>query len=198
MSIWDLTEEEKANMRRAGWSDQAIELFELRDQLGDLKDADVCHTSRTKRGEAVRFYIRIENEKIIKVKYSYQACPAVAATCSAIAKLAISKTIDEAESVIKSSVWEMLGSLPDGHDDHIDFVLRTFRETVKIYKEQKRLTKKQHKKYLHICGLTGRQLEELETIPCDDCPWVQNCENSHIIIDTTKPASLMGGRDQQI
>lgn len=182
MSIWDLTEEDKINMRRAGWSDQAIELFAAKENIGELEGADVCHTARTDVGEAVRFCIRVEEGSIVSASYSYQGCPALAATCAAITQLSLNKTIDEAESVTAANVWEMLGGLPEGHDKEVSFALRAFKETVKIYRDMKKLSKAQHDAYTHICGLTGQQLDESDTIPCGECPWIQNCENDHVII----------------
>lgn len=182
MSIWDLTEEDRANMRRAGWSDQAIELFEAKGYVGELEDASVCHTARTEVGEAARFCIRVEGGKIVAAKHSYQGCPALAATCAAITRLSLGRTIDESESLTAANVWGVLGGLPEGHDKDVSFALSTFKETLRIYRDQKRLTKTQHDDYLHICGLTGRQLDESDTIPCDECPWLQNCENDHVII----------------
>ena len=182
MSVWDLTEEDKNNMRRAGWSNQAIELFAAQENIGELEDADVCHTSRTEIGMAVRFCIRVEEGRVVSASYSYQGCPALAAICAAITRLSLNKTIDEAESVTAADVWEMLGGLPEGHDKDVGFALGTFKETVKIYGDQKRLTKAQHDAYTHICGLTGLQLDELDTIPCGECLWIQNCENDHVII----------------
>lgn len=182
MSIWDLTEEDKTNMRRAGWSDQALGFFERKDHLGELEGSDVCHTSRKEDGKAVRFCICVEEGKITYTKYSYQACPAIAATCSAIANSVIDKNVNDVESITTSDIWKILGELPEGHEEEVDFVLKTFKETVKIYMNQKKLTKSQHDNYLHICNLTGRQLEELDSIPCGNCSWLQNCENDHRIV----------------
>ena len=182
MSIWDLTEEDRANMRRAGWSDQAIELFEAKESVGELEDASVCHMARTEAGEAARFCIRVEEGRIAAARHSYQGCPALAATCAAITRLSQGKTIDEAGSLTVADVWGALGGLPGGHDREVSFPLGAFIETLNIFREQKRLIKAQHDSYTHICGLTGRQLEESKADPCDECPWLQNCENDHTII----------------
>jgi NifU-like protein involved in Fe-S cluster formation len=131
---------------------------------------------------AVRFCILVEEGRVASASYSYQGCPALAAICAAITRLSQSMTIDEAESITAADVWEVLGGLPEGHDKDVGFALGTFKETVNIYRDQKRLTKAQHDAYFHFCGLTGQQLDESDTIPCGECPWLQNCENDHVII----------------
>ncbi len=153
MSIWDLTEEDKKNMRTAGWSDKAMELFGRREKLGELEGANVCHTGRTEHGEGIRFCIRVEEGRIVDARYSYQGCPALAATGAAILEVTLNRTVEEAEASTGSDVWSILWGLPEGHDEQVEFVLRTFKETLRIYRGQRRLTKGQHDGYLHFCGL---------------------------------------------
>lgn len=182
MSVWDLTDEEKNNMRKAGWSDSAIAYFTKGDYLGPLESADVCHMARTETGMAVRFCIRVSEGRIESAKFTYQGCPAFAAICTAVAEGSLSKTFDEVESTSGADIWEIIGGLPEGHEKDVEFVLGAFRETLTIYRKQKRVTREQHEVYQHICGLTGRQLDDLDSDPCGECPWIQNCENDHVVI----------------
>ena len=143
----------------------------------------VCHTESSDSGECLRLCLRIQGGRIINGSYIHQGCPALVATAAATIDLAIGKTIEEASSFTISDVWQVLGSLPHGHDEHVDFSLRTLHETLMIFSKQKQLTDKEHEEYIHFCGLTGKELEALSHGICSNCELVQNCENDHILIE---------------
>lgn len=182
MSIWDLTDEDRRSMRAAGYSEEALDLFDKRKNVGDLDGANVCHADESPHGERVRFYINVDKDRIKGVSYVYRGCPALAAVAAATVELTVNKTIEEANTIIPSDVWRLLKSLPPGHEEQVEFCVNTMKDTLNIYSNQKRLTKKEHQSYRHFCDLTGKEIDELEIIHCAECPMVQNCENDHIIV----------------
>lgn len=169
-------------MSAAGFSEKALNLFNDRVHLGELEELSVCHTGDTSQGESLRFCLKANEGEIMDASYSYRGCPALSATAAATVKAVIHKTLVEANSITKNDVWRVLGSLPPGHEEHVEFSLNTMRETLKICANQKRLTTEEHGVYQHFCGLTGKEVDELEIVPCSDCSLVQNCENDHVVI----------------
>lgn len=182
MSIWDLTDEDRKSMGAAGYSEEALDLFNDREHLGELEEPSVCHTVDTPKGERLRFCLKVDEGEIADASYSYRGCPALSATAAATVKVVIHKTIGEANSITENDVWHVLGSLPPDHEDHMEFSIKTLRETLDIFANQKRLTPEEHSVYEHFCGLTGKEVDEMEIVPCSDCSLVQNCENDHVLI----------------
>ena len=182
MSIWDLTDEDRKSMSAAGFSSKALDLFNDREHLGELDEPSVCHTSDNPQGERLRFCLKIDEDEIVAVSYSYRGCPALSASAAATVETVIHKTMAEANAITTKNVWRVLVSLPPGHEEHVEFSVKTMGETLTIYANQKRLTLEEHGVYVHLCGLTGNEVDEMVVVPCSDCTLVQNCENDHILI----------------
>lgn len=182
MSIWDLTDEDRKSMGVAGYSEKALDLFNDREHLGELEAPSVCLTVDTLQGERLRFCLKVNEGEIVDVSYSYRGCPALSATAAATVKVVIHKTIDEANTITENDVWQVLDSLPPDHEDHIEFSIKTMKEALKTFANQKRLTPEEHSVYEHFCGLTGKEVDEMEIVPCSNCSLVQNCENDHVLI----------------
>ena len=181
MSIWDLTDEDRKSMNAAGFSQKALDLFHDREYLEELDDPSVCHTGESKAGEKLRYCIKIQNDIITEASLTYQGCPALAACAAATIQHILKSNVVEAISTTTKEIWEGLGSLPLGHDDHVDFSLKTMIETLEIYLEQKHLGHKEHEEYMHLCGFMGKEVDELNPGPCSNCNYVQNCENDHVV-----------------
>lgn len=182
MSIWDLTDEDKKSMRVAGFSEKALDLYNDSELIGVLENPSVCHTGESTHGEQLMFCIKVEKSKITKASYTYRGCPGLSASSAATIRTILNSSPLDAASITHKDVWKVLGSLPPGHEEHVEFALNTMKETLEIYANQKRLTPEEHLNYQHLCGMTGNELEELDVIICSNCPYVQNCENDHVII----------------
>ena len=46
------------------------------------------------------------------------------------------------------------------------------------------MTDEEHNDYIHLCGLTGRQLEELPEEHCEKCPKLPDCLWDHRLSET--------------
>ena len=169
-------------MNAAGFSHKALDLFHDREYLEELEEPSVCHTGESKAGEKLRYCIKVENDIIVKGSLTYQGCPALAACAAATVQHMLNRNVTEAKSTTKKEIWDELGSLPLGHDEHVDFSLDTMLETLEIYLEQKHMELKEHEEYIHICGFTGKEVDELDPSPCSNCTYVQNCENDHDLV----------------
>lgn len=126
--------------------------------------------------------MKVNEGEIVDASYSYRGCPVLSATAAATVKVVIHKTIVEANSITENDVWHVLGSLLPDHEGHMEFSVKAMREALKVFANQKRLTPEEHSVYAHFCGLTGKEVDEMEIVPCSDCSLVQNCENDHVLI----------------
>ena len=182
MSIWDLTDEDKKSMNAAGFSEKALDLYNDPEIIGELEDPSVCHTGESDHGERLRYCLKVEEGKIVKASYTYRGCPALSASAAATIRTAMYSSMAEAVSFTTEDVWRILGSLPPGHEEHVGFAFKTMKETLNIYVDQKSLVPADHVSYKHLCGMTGKELEELDVMICSNCSFVQNCENDHVVI----------------
>ena len=66
-------------------------------------------------GDEMEFYLVIEDDKIIEVKYYTQGCEATRACGAMAASLVQGKTIDEALSISAGVIIEKLKGLPKDH-----------------------------------------------------------------------------------
>jgi len=66
-------------------------------------------------GEIMEFYLHIENDKIIEVKYYTEGCKTTKACAAMAANLALNKTVKEALLISAGEVIEKLENVQEGH-----------------------------------------------------------------------------------
>ncbi len=64
-------------------------------------------------GDITKFWIRVEDNKIVEVKYKTQGCAAAVACGSVLSELAKNKTIDEVLKITKDDIIGALDGLPE-------------------------------------------------------------------------------------
>ena len=95
------------------YNEKVIEHFKNPKNVGEIKDADgVGEVGNPVCGDMMTFYIKVENNKLIDVKYKTFGCVAAIAVSSMISEMAIGKTIDEVLEISNKMVAEALGGLP--------------------------------------------------------------------------------------
>ena len=63
-------------------------------------------------GDQMKMFIRVENDKIVDVKWKTYGCASAIASTSALSELATGKTLDEALKIGPEEIAEFLGGLP--------------------------------------------------------------------------------------
>ena len=63
-------------------------------------------------GDIMRIYVKIEDQRIVDIKFKTFGCGAAIATSSILTEMVKGKTIAEAEKVTNRAVAEALGGLP--------------------------------------------------------------------------------------
>lgn len=81
--------------------------------VGEIPDADGVGVEGNARcGDIMKIWIKVEDGRIVDVKFKTFGCAAAVATSSMITELVKGKTLDEAEAITNKSVAEALDGLP--------------------------------------------------------------------------------------
>lgn len=108
-------------MRRDDKGDLSDYPSKVRDLIDDLKyfgrmnDPTSSSYLEGPCGDAMEFYLLIDKNRIVEVKYFTDRCEATRACAAMAAKLAEGKTIKEALSISSGEVIERLKGLPEDH-----------------------------------------------------------------------------------
>jgi nitrogen fixation NifU-like protein len=81
--------------------------------VGEIPDADGVGVEGNARcGDIMKIWIKVENDRIVDVKFKTFGCAAAVATSSMITELVKGKTITEAEAITNRAVADALDGLP--------------------------------------------------------------------------------------
>lgn len=95
------------------YSEKVMDHFANPRNVGEIEDADgIGEVGNPKCGDIMKIYLKIENNKIIDVKFKTFGCGAAIATSSMATELIKGKSIDEALKVTNRAVMEALDGLP--------------------------------------------------------------------------------------
>ncbi len=95
------------------YSEKVLKHFKNPHNVGKIEDADGIGTVGNRAcGDVMKLYIKVEDNKIIDIKFETMGCAAAIATSSIITDLAKGKTIEEALKITKDNVIEELEGLP--------------------------------------------------------------------------------------
>ncbi|SMB99661.1 nitrogen fixation protein NifU [Thermanaeromonas toyohensis ToBE] len=82
--------------------------------VGCIPDADgIGIIGDPNCGDYLKIYIRVQEGKLIDVKFEISGCPAAIATSSILTELAKGKTVEEALRITDLDIIKALGGLPD-------------------------------------------------------------------------------------
>ncbi|MBR9678756.1 MAG: iron-sulfur cluster assembly scaffold protein [Nanoarchaeota archaeon] len=95
------------------YSKKVVDRFSNPKNSGEMKDADAIGEEGNPRcGDVMKIYLKVENEKIIDVKFQTYGCIAAIACSDALCELAKGKTITEAKKIKSQDILNELGKLP--------------------------------------------------------------------------------------
>jgi len=95
------------------YSEKVIDHFKNPHNVGKIDDADGTGVVGNRAcGDVMKLYIKIEDNKIVDIKFETMGCAAAIATSSIITDLAKGKTIEEALKITKDNIVEELEGLP--------------------------------------------------------------------------------------
>lgn len=79
----------------------------------EMKDADAEATvGNAVCGDVLKFFIKVKNNKIVKISYLTYGCTAAISASEAVARMAKGKTLEQAMKITDQAVIKHLGTLP--------------------------------------------------------------------------------------
>ena len=97
----------------AFYSEKVMEHFANPRNVGEIKDASgVGEVGNPVCGDMMKFYIKVEDNKVVDVKFKTFGCGAAIAVSSMVSEMAIGKTIEEVLEITNEKVAQELGGLP--------------------------------------------------------------------------------------
>ena len=95
------------------YTEQVMDHFMNPRNVGEIENADgVGEVGNAKCGDIMKIFIKLEDERIVDVKFKTFGCGAAIATSSKATEMVMGKTIDEALSITNKMVADALGGLP--------------------------------------------------------------------------------------
>jgi len=110
LAMKDSTQENISN-----YPEEVLNLINNEKYFGRMNDSTSSSYLKGPCGDAMEFYLVIENDKITEIKYYTDGCHATRACAAMAAKLVEGKTIKEALSISAGEVIVRLKGLPEDH-----------------------------------------------------------------------------------
>jgi nitrogen fixation NifU-like protein len=127
------------------YSEKVMEHFMNPRNVGEIKDADgIGEVGNPVCGDMMTFYIKVENDVIVDVKFKTFGCGAAIAVSSIVSEMAKGKTIEEALKITREQVAEELGGLPPNKMHCSNLGTDALHKAIQDYLERKK--KKEDKK----------------------------------------------------
>jgi nitrogen fixation NifU-like protein len=95
------------------YTETVMQHFTNPQNMGEIDHADgVGVVGNPVCGDVMKITIRVQDGRIVDVRFKTLGCPAAIATSSITTEIAKGKTIDEALQITRQQVADMLGGLP--------------------------------------------------------------------------------------
>ncbi len=95
------------------YSDKVMDYFMNPKNMGTMEEPDgVGEVGNPSCGDQMTIQIKVEDDRIVDIKFKTFGCAAAIATSSMVTELARNKTLDEALQLTNQEVEEELGGLP--------------------------------------------------------------------------------------
>lgn len=96
------------------YSEKVIDHFKRPRNVGEIQDADgIGEIGDPSCGDFLRVYIKVQDQKIVDVKYQIRGCPAAIACASVMTELAIGRHIEDALFIEDQDIVSALDGLPE-------------------------------------------------------------------------------------
>ncbi len=95
------------------YNEKVMDHFNNPRNVGEINNPDgAAQVGNPSCGDIMKMEIKVEDGKIVDIKFKTFGCGAAIATSSKVTELALGKTVDEAEAITNALVADELGGLP--------------------------------------------------------------------------------------
>ncbi|HPN98814.1 MAG TPA: Fe-S cluster assembly scaffold protein NifU [Syntrophorhabdaceae bacterium] len=120
------------------YSDKVMDHFMNPRNMGEIEDADgVGEVGNPSCGDVMKLYLKIQDDKIVDVKFKTFGCGAAIASSSMTTELIKGKTIDEALILSNQAVAEALGGLPPAKEHCSVLAEDALKAAIEDYRKKK-------------------------------------------------------------
>ena len=124
------------------YSKKVLDHFKNPRNMGEIPDADGIGTvGNPVCGDMMNIYIKVEDNRIVDIKFKTFGCGAAIATSSMTTELAKGKTLDEAMKLTRTNVADSLGGLPPVKMHCSNLAADGLHEAIKDYLKKKEAEK---------------------------------------------------------
>ncbi len=121
------------------YSKKVMEHFTNPHNYGKMEDADgIGKVGNVKCGDVMVLYIKVDDEKIIDIKFETFGCAAAIASSSIVTDIVKGMKIEDAEKLTKEDVIKGLGDLPPIKVHCSVLAIDGLRKAIKNYREKKK------------------------------------------------------------
>lgn len=121
---------------------KVLEHFQNPRCVGKIPDADGVATVEEGCGDVFRFYVKVNDNRLVKVRYEVKGCPVAIACCSMTATLAEGRTLLEATQITNEDVSKALGGLPPEKEHCSNLAADALYEAIQDYMIRRSLEEK--------------------------------------------------------
>ena len=120
------------------YSDKVMDHFMNPRNMGEIEDADgVGEVGNPSCGDVMKLYLKIQDDKIVDVKFKTFGCGGAIASSSMTTELIKGKTIDEALKLSNQAVAEALGGLPPAKEHCSVLAEDALKAAIEDYRKKK-------------------------------------------------------------
>jgi len=106
--------------------------------VGQIADADGYGCAIGSCGDDMEIWLKVNDEKVVDVKFWTSGCSTTIATGSAITEIAKGKSIQDIHLITPQTVLNFLEGLPENHEHCAALAVNAVKEAVKDYLMVKR------------------------------------------------------------
>jgi len=119
------------------YNENVLDHFRNPRNMGEIPNADGVGTvGNPVCGDMMTIYIRVQDDRIVDIKFKTFGCGAAIATSSMMTELAKGKTLDEALQITRADVAESLGGLPPIKMHCSNLAADGLHEAIKNYRKK--------------------------------------------------------------
>jgi nitrogen fixation protein NifU and related proteins len=124
------------------YSEKVMEHFSNPKNVGEIKDADgIGEVGNPVCGDMMSFYIKVEDDRIVDVKFKTFGCVAAISVSSMVSEMAMGRTLQEAKLITNEDVAEALQGLPKEKMHCSNLGAEALSKAIEDYERRPRIAK---------------------------------------------------------